>query len=103
MLRVQVMYPNEPGKKFDMDYYLNKHMIMVNNAIGDLGLVRTEVDKGMGGMGDSPAPFVAIGYMYFEDMETLQKCMAKGQDMMADLPNFTDIQPQVQISEIVQG
>ncbi|HEY96434.1 MAG TPA: EthD family reductase [Dehalococcoidia bacterium] len=100
MIRVLVMYPNESGKKFDMDYYLNKHKPMVNNMIGDLGLVRGEVDKGIGGMGGSPAPFVAIGYMYFEDMDSLQKCMVKAQDMMADLPNFTDIQPQVQISEI---
>jgi hypothetical protein len=40
MIRVLVMYPNEPGKKFDMDYYLNKHITMVNDTIGDLGLVR---------------------------------------------------------------
>jgi uncharacterized protein (TIGR02118 family) len=48
----------------------------------------------------SPSPFVAIGYLYLEDMAALQKCMAQGQAMMADLPNFTDIQPQAQISEI---
>jgi uncharacterized protein (TIGR02118 family) len=100
MIRVLVMYPNEPGKKFDMDYYLNKHITMVNDTIGDLGLVRTEVDKGIGGMQGSPSPFVAIGYLYFEDMDSLQKCMMNAQDMMADLPNFTDIQPQVQICEV---
>lgn len=101
MIRVAVMYPNEFGKQFDMDYYLNKHMPMVNDTLGDLGLVRTEVDKGIGGMepGSSP-PYVAIAYMYFDDMDSLQKSMANAQEMMSDLPNFTDIQPQAQISEI---
>jgi hypothetical protein len=51
-------------------------------------------------MEGSPSPFVAIGYLYFEDMDSLQKCMMNAQDMMADLPNFTDIQPQVQICEV---
>ena len=101
MIRVAVLYPNEPGKKFDMDYYLNKHMPMVNDTLGDLGLVRTEVDKGIGGMepGSLP-PYVAIAYMYFDDMDSLQKSMVNAQEMMSDLPNFTDIQPQAQISEI---
>ena len=100
MIRLLVMYPNESGKKFDMDYYLNKHMPMVNETLKNLGLVRTEVDKGIGGMEGAPAPFIAICYMYFDNMESMQNSMAKAPDMMSDLPNFTDIQPQVQISEI---
>jgi uncharacterized protein (TIGR02118 family) len=100
MIRVLVMYPNEPGKKFDMDYYLNKHMPMVNNTLENLGLVRTEVDKGIGGMGGAPAPFVAICYMYFENIEAMQNSMSNSGDLMSDLPNFSEIQPQVQISEI---
>ena len=30
MIKVSVFYPNEEGKKFDMDYYLNSHIPMVN-------------------------------------------------------------------------
>lgn len=101
MIRVAVLYPNETGKKFDMDYYLNKHVPMVNNTLGNLGLVRTEVDKGIAGMEPgSPPPYVAIGYMYFEDMDAVQRCMTKADELMSDLPNFTDIQLQMQISEI---
>ncbi len=29
MIKVTVLYPNEEGKKFDLDYYLNKHLPMV--------------------------------------------------------------------------
>ncbi len=101
MIRVGVLYPNESGKKFDMDYYLNKHIPMVNTILGNLGLVRTEVDKGIAGLEQgSPPPFVAIGYLYYENMDAFQKCMTKADELMADIPNFTDIQPQMQISEI---
>ena len=101
MIRLAVLYPNETGKKFDMDYYLNKHIPMVNDTLGNLGLVRTEVDKGIAGLEPgSPPPYVAICYMYFENMESMQNSMANSGDLMSDLPNFSDIQPRVQISEI---
>ncbi len=47
MIRVSVMYPNE-SDKFDMDYYLNKHIPLVHQLLDSFGLVRTEVDKGIG-------------------------------------------------------
>jgi len=29
MIKVSVLYPNEKGKKFDMDYYGTKHLPLV--------------------------------------------------------------------------
>ena len=101
MIRVAVLYPNEEGKKFDMDYYLDKHVSLVKNLLNNLGLERVEVDKGIAGLEPgSPPPFVAIGYLYYEDMDAFQKCMTKADELMSDMPNFTDVQPQIQISEI---
>ena len=34
MIKVDVLYPNSPGAKFDMDYYLNKHMKLVAEKSG---------------------------------------------------------------------
>lgn len=101
MFRVSVMYPNEPGKRFDWDYYTGNHAPAVRQ-LSSLGLARLEVDKGIGSAqpGD-PAPFIAVAHLYFNTMEDLQSCMAKTSDLMADIPNFTDIQPQVQISEVL--
>ena len=102
MIRVSVMYPNTPTAKFDWHYYLDKHMVMVHQMLDPAGLVRAEVAKGIGSaQPGAPAPFVATCHMYFNSMEDMQRCMARGADMMADLPNFTDVQPQVQISEVV--
>ena len=103
MIRVTVLYPNKPGAKFDYDYYINKHMKMVNEKFGPMGLVKSEVDKGVGGMGaGSPPPYVALGHMVFNSIEDFQKAnAAHGGDLAADIPNFTNIEPQFQISEIV--
>jgi uncharacterized protein (TIGR02118 family) len=34
MVKVSVLYPNTAGCKFDMGYYLNKHMPMVQQKLG---------------------------------------------------------------------
>ena len=91
------------GVRFDHDYYVNKHMKLVRERLGSFGLVRTEVDKGKaGGAPGAPAPYVAIGHEYFGALGEFQKGMGQhGKEIMADVANYTDIQPQIQISEII--
>jgi uncharacterized protein (TIGR02118 family) len=102
MIKFSVLYPNEPGKKFDWDYYLSKHMPMAHQLLDPLGLVRSEVDKGVGSA-EAPATFVGAAHMYFNSMDDFQNAFgARGGDLMIDMPNYTDIQPQVQVSEVVK-
>ena len=102
MLRVSVMYPNQPGKKFDWDYYLNKHRATVHRELDPYGLLKTEVDRGVGSaQPGTPAPCVAVFQMYFNGLEEMQSCMAHSAEVMADVANYTDIQPQVQVSEVI--
>ncbi len=103
MIRVSILYPNLPGKKFDLDYYTGKHMSLVHQRLDPFGLVRTEVDKGVGtAEPGAPAPFIAVGHLIFNSMEDFQKAFAAhAPELMADIPNYTDIQMQVQVSEIV--
>ena len=64
MIRVSVLYPNEQGKKFDHDYFVNKHMKLVRERLTSFGLVRTEVDKGKAGGapgGNGSAAFCSTG------------------------------------------
>ncbi len=102
MIRVSALYP--PSEKFDMDYYVNSHMKLVSDRIGD-ALVRFEVDKGVaGGAPGSPAPYAAIGHLYFNSVpEFAQAFGAHAGEIMGDVPNFTDAQAEIQISEIVSA
>ena len=62
-----------------------------------------EVDKGLsGGRPGESAPFGYIAQLYFNSVADFQKAMeAQGEEIMGDVPNYTDVQPQIQISEIV--
>ncbi len=98
MIRMSVMYPNEEGKRFDLDYYVQKHMALCRKLMGPEVLVKSEVDKAA----DPNAPFICIGHLYFKTMEEFQNgFFPHAATMTADIANFTDVTPQVQISEIV--
>ncbi len=102
MIRIMGLYPNESGKKFDLDYYVNKHLPLLHQRLDPLGLVRAEIDKGVSGLeAGEPAPYIAVAYLYFNSVEEFQTALAThSAELMADIPNYTNIQPQIQISEI---
>lgn len=103
MIKVAILYPNGEGKTFDMDYYANKHMPMVAGLFGD-SLRLLEIEKGIAGRTpDEPMPYVAIGYFYFDQLSTYQSAFgANAEKILSDIPNYTNIQPVVQISEVVK-
>ena len=71
------------------------------SVLDPYGLAKSEADRGIGTVQPgAPAPFVAIGHMYFNCMDDLQKCLPHAGELMSDISNFTDIQPQIQISEV---
>jgi uncharacterized protein (TIGR02118 family) len=103
MIRVSVLYPNGEGKQFDQAYYAQKHMPLVGERLRSFGLLRYEIDKGIaGGAPGAPAPFVGACHLYFNSTGDFQKGIgAHGKEIMADIPNYTNITPTIQISEIV--
>ena len=103
MIKVTILYPNEEGKTFDMEYYSNKHMPMLRKRFGN-SLKKLEIDKGISGRTpNDPIPFLAVGYLYFESIPDYQNSFGpNAQKIRGDIPNYTNIQPIVQISEVVQ-
>ncbi len=103
MIRMSVLYPATAGSRFDWDYYLNTHMELTRRLLTPLGMVRAEVDRGIGGFPPgTPAPFHAIAYLMFPTLADLQAAMGSaGMEIMADVPNYTDTQVVAQISEAV--
>jgi len=103
MVKVTILYPNGDGKTFDMNYYSNKHMPMVSSLLGD-SLKLSKIDKGIAGRTpDEPIPYLAIGYLYFDKLSAYQNSFGpNAEKIVGDIPNYTNIQPVVQISEIFQ-
>jgi uncharacterized protein (TIGR02118 family) len=102
MIKVTILYPNGDGKTFDMDYYANVHMPMVANLLGD-SLRLFEIDRGLAGRTpDEPIPFLAIGYLYFDQLSAFQNSFGPNAEAIrGDIPNYTNIQPVLQISEVL--
>jgi uncharacterized protein (TIGR02118 family) len=103
MIRLTTLYPNKPGAKFDYSYYINKHIKTINEKFGPMGMVKIEVDKGVSGMSaGSPPSYIIITHIVFNSIDDFQKAdAAHGKELGGDIPNFTDIEPQMQINEIV--
>src|SRR5580693_1749187 len=99
MVKISVMYPNGEGSTFDMTYYLETHLALLRRLAG-AQLKGISVDQGIGIPG-SPAPYLAMGHLLFDSVEDLQAVLAThGPALMADIPNYTNSQPAIQVSKV---
>lgn len=98
---VTVIYPNTEGAKFDMDYYLSKHMPLVSEKWGPHGLTHWRITHFTStASGDKP-PYLVEAKLEFESEEAFKKAAsAEGKEVFGDVPKFTDIQPSVLFGEI---
>jgi uncharacterized protein (TIGR02118 family) len=104
MIKVSVLYPNTEGSNFDMDYYCNKHMPMAREKLG-AACKGIAVEQGLGGaVPGTPAPFAAMGHLLFDSMQDFQTAFGPhAATFMEDIPNYTNIQPVIQISSVLIG
>jgi uncharacterized protein (TIGR02118 family) len=99
MIKVSVLYANRDGASFDMKYYLDVHVPLVERLLGE-ALKGAEVDQGIGALQGPPA-YVAIGHLWFDSVDAFQAALgAHGAEIMADIPKYTNIQPIIQISSV---
>lgn len=102
MFKVSVMYPNQDGAQFDYAYYRDTHLKLVEQHLKPHGLLRTGMDRGVSGGSGQPAPFLCTGNLYFEEADGYDKgIQAVGTVLRDDIPNFTNVTPVRQISEVV--
>jgi uncharacterized protein (TIGR02118 family) len=101
MIKVSVFYPHREGARFDMDYYCKSHMPMVQQKLG-AACKRVAVEEGIGGGAPgAPPAYAAMGHLYFDSAQAFETAFAPhAQAIMADIPNYTDIQPVIQVSEV---
>ena len=101
MIKVSVFYPNRKDATFDIDYYCQRHMPLVQRLVGS-ALKGVSVDHGLsGGEPSSPALYLAIGHLLFESVGDFERTFAPhAPEIMADVPKYTNLQPMIQISEV---
>ena len=61
-----------------------------------------EFDKGVSDPAGGKAPYVAIAYLKFNSADAFQKALAKhGAEIIGDIPNYTKIEPIMQVNEVM--
>lgn len=102
MIKVSVMYPNTPEARFDHEYYRDRHLPLVKARMGESCQYYT-IDKGLaGGAPDAPATYVAMCHIFCDSVEAFQAGFGPhAEEIMADILNYTDLTPIIQISEAV--
>jgi len=102
---VTVLYPDQADHAFDFDYYARTHLPLLFARWGSDGLVSVEALRGVAAADGGAPPFVATAILRFTSPEALKAAMTgpHAGEIMADVANFTAIQPILQINEAVPG
>lgn len=103
MISLTVLYPKTADSHFDMDYYLHTHTPLVRQRLTPIGLIGIDLEAGLaGGAPDSPPAYALISRLNFTSLDQLQNVLsAHGPELLGDIPNFTNVQPLMQISQSV--
>jgi uncharacterized protein (TIGR02118 family) len=96
--RVAVIYPNKEGSRFDFDYYMKKHIPWVASIVGK----HIEVRRGISTAAGSAVQFVCVATIPIDSIPEFQAMFAQhGSKILADIPNYTNIEPVVQFDEVL--
>ena len=95
MIRLSVLYPKTEGASFDHDYYRDSHVPL---AVKTWGIERFEIDRGLDG------PYEAAVHFFFESVEAMGAAMAVAGTAAVrdDVASYTTINPERQLSEVVE-
>lgn len=91
------------GATFNHAYYQQEHMQLTRQLLTPLGLQRLESDKTLSGTPLKAGQVVASSNAYFDSLPAAQAALAQtGATLIADVANYTNIRPELHISEVAQ-
>ena len=103
MPTISVLYPRSDGASFDFDHYRTVHLPLIEKRWGGAGLVSVKALRGLGSPGGGEAPFVALALISFGTADQFQAALGSEQmsEIMADIANFTNVKPIIQVNEAI--
>ena len=101
MITVNVLYPNQDGARFDMSYYLGKHIPMVKKLLGP-ALKGVVVEQGVSGAAPgTKAAYAVLCHLRFDSVEAFQAAFGPhAAQVQGDVSNYASAAPVIQISDV---
>jgi uncharacterized protein (TIGR02118 family) len=95
-----VIYPNQPGGRFDERYYIDHHIALVRRLWGPMGLTDVRLLRGVGTLDGGSAPYRVIALVSFTSADALRQALASySEEVFASIRKYTDIEPEMQVNE----
>jgi uncharacterized protein (TIGR02118 family) len=104
MVKISILYPSRPGSRFDFGYYIERHMPRsIELLSAHPGFKGVSVERGVGGAAPgTAAAYVAMCHFQFNSLDDfLQAFMPNAPELQGDMPNYTDLEPVIQVNEIL--
>lgn len=99
MVAVTVLYPQTESSHFDYEYYAAKHLPLVKARWGSMGLEEAEFLRGSAAMDGAAPAFALIATLVFSSQQAMNAALAAhGAEILGDIPNYTDVQPLMQVN-----
>jgi uncharacterized protein (TIGR02118 family) len=99
MMVVSIQFPDGADVRFDMDYYLNVHLPLCRRRWGSDGPITIQVLVGRGDPRNEA--FKVQTLLTFGSGDHLARLRESPhtQELLADIPRFTNVHPVIQINE----
>jgi uncharacterized protein (TIGR02118 family) len=104
MVKISILYPNKPGSRFNFDHYTRTHMPRsIELLSAHSGFKGVSVERGVGGAVPGSAPaYVAMCHFLFSSIDAFMEAFVpNAPELQGDMPNYTDIEPLIQINEVL--
>jgi uncharacterized protein (TIGR02118 family) len=103
MYIITISYPKSADSTFDFDYFRATHLPEVGRVFGPYGLGYASVLRGEQSVDGSDPAFFATTVLSFptEDGARAAASSEGAKELMADVPNFTNVTPVLQFNTSV--
>jgi len=104
MVTISILYPNLPGSRFDLAYYVERHMpramALLRQHPGYRGV---SVERGLGGAAPgTEAAYTAMCHFKFESQDAFMSAfMPHAAELQGDMVNYSEVAPIIQVSDVL--
>lgn len=99
---ITVLYENVDDATFDLDYYMTRHMPLVDEKFARFGIKGWRVVKAVGTPTGEKPLYSIIATLEFDAAQQFKDAVAaEGGPVFGDVPNFSNKGPVVVISDVV--